>query len=165
MYIPCRPPALSVMLLGVSTATATTITEGRVKSGTGFAISPSGYIITSAHVVTGCQAISVWAQDSAQRSARLVAIDSVRDVALLRIRGTFFNYARARSRELALGELVLALSYGVHVENPRSPETATGNYVRTDRTNTGTRVYVLRARLRPGDSGSAVVGTDGALLG
>jgi S1-C subfamily serine protease len=164
MSILCLPLALSVILLG-ATAIAATNTEGRVKSGTGFAVSPLGYIITSAHVVTGCRAVSVWAQDSAQRFARIVAIDSVRDVALLRISATLLNFARARSRELPLGEQILALGYGRHVENPRSPETAIGTYVRNDLTTTGTRVHVIRARLRPGDSGSAVVGTDGALLG
>lgn len=156
----------SVMLLGGGAPAAATNIEGRVKIGTGFAVSPLGYIVTSAHVVAGCRAVSVWGQNSAQRGARIVAKDAVRDVALLQISGTLLNYARAQSsRELALGEQVLALGYGVNAESPRSPEAAMGTYIGNDLTTRGTRVYVFRARLRPGDSGSAVVGTDGALLG
>jgi S1-C subfamily serine protease len=166
MSIRCLLIALSVMLLGAGAATAGTNMEGRVKSGTGFAVSPSGYIVTGAHVVSGCRVVSVWAQDGAQRFARIVAVDTVRDVALLQVSGTLLNYARApKLRGVALGEQVMALGYGVHVESPLSPEAATGTFVGNDLTTAGTRVYVFRGHLRPGDSGSAVVGTDGALLG
>ena len=160
------PIALLMILLGASAAIAATDIAGRVKVGTGFAVSPLGYMITSAHVVTGCRAVSVWGQDSARRVARIIAKDAPHDIALLRVSGTLISYAHAPpSRQLALGEQVLALGYGVHVEDPRSPEEATGIYVGNTLTTTGARVYALRARLRPGDSGSAVVATDGALLG
>jgi S1-C subfamily serine protease len=159
------PIALLIILLGASAAVAATDIAGRVKSGTGFAVSPLGYMITSAHVVTGCRAVSVWGQDSARRVARIIAKDAPHDIALLRVSGTLLSYAHAPSRQLALGEQVLALGYGVHIEDPRIPEEATGIYVGNSLTTTGTRVYAFRARLRPGDSGSAVVATDGALLG
>ena len=160
------PIVLPMILLGASAAIAATNVAERVKSGTGFAVSPLGYIITSAHVVAGCRAVSVWGQDSIQRVARIIAKDAVHDIALLRVSGTLLSYAHApSSRQVALGEQVLALGYGVHVEDPRSPEEATGIYVGNSLTTMGSRVYVFRARLRPGDSGSAVVATDGALLG
>jgi S1-C subfamily serine protease len=157
---------LSIIVLGASAAIAATNVAGRVKSGTGFAVSPLGHIITSAHVVAGCRTVSVWGQDRARRVARIIAKDAVHDIALLRVSGTLLSYAHAPSlRQLALGEQVLALGYGVHIEDPRSPEEATGIYVGNSLTATGIRVYVFHARLRPGDSGSAVVATDGALFG
>jgi S1-C subfamily serine protease len=165
MFDRCRLIALSMLLLGAAAATAAANLEGRVKSGTGFAVSPLGYIVTGAHVVTACREVSVWAQGSA-RPARVVASDVARDVALLRVGGAPLDYVSVPPpREIAFGEPVLALGYGVHVDHPRTPEAAIGTYVGSDLTTTGTRVYVLRARLHPGDSGSAVLGRDGALVG
>jgi len=55
----------------------------RFTSGTGFFVSKDGHIITNAHVVRGCQAINI--DGSVTNSATIVAVDSEKDLAILRI--------------------------------------------------------------------------------
>ena len=53
--------------------------------GTGFFISPEGYIITNAHVVKGCSVVQAASGINFRRDARVVATDTANDLALLKI--------------------------------------------------------------------------------
>lgn len=73
---------VAVMALLALPALAQT-TYQKISSGTGFFINGDGYLITNAHVVRGCESISVLTRRGSQ-SASLVATDAARDLALLR---------------------------------------------------------------------------------
>ena len=141
--------------------------DGRVKSGTGFYVSQDGHLLTSAHVVAGCVDISVWGQDGAQRAATIVATDRKLDIALLHVAGKVARYVQAPSpnEPVEIGEELFALGYGVIVKDPKRPVPIRGVYVGNDTNPAGVRVRVIHARLREGESGGAVLGSNGGLFG
>ncbi len=152
---------------------------GREKTiGSGVIVESDGYILTNAHVVKGAVSIRVvMAKNSANVEqsddpnnlrtvdARIIGLDPVSDLALLKIDGKnlptlqFMNSDRLRQ-----GDLVLALgapmglrnsvSFGVVSSPNRS--IAEGNpmvYIQTD------------ASINPGNSGGALVNMNGLLAG
>ena len=54
----------------------------RAASGTGFAVSFSGHIVTNHHVAKGCNSVRINKKGNSYR-ARVVAIDRINDLALL----------------------------------------------------------------------------------
>jgi serine protease Do len=82
---------------------------GRDFVGSGFVYSPDGLVVTNGHVVTGAQAIFVDVKGRAPMPARVVAYDSVVDVALLRVDATgLVPLALGDPRSLRVGQWVIA---------------------------------------------------------
>jgi S1-C subfamily serine protease len=139
---------------------------GRVKSGTGFFVSRDGFLVTSAHVVTGCRGVSVWGPDGNQRASYLVASDPRRDLALLwtdsRRAGPAAVAAHGRPRT---GENVFTLGFGVFATKPLFPVLSEGSLVGDATARPGNRILVIRARLHAGNSGGALLAGDGSLVG
>lgn len=79
--------------------------------GSGFIISPDGYVITNEHVVHNATEIIVTLPDKSHLKAEVVASDFISDVALLKIaRKTAFPYiALGNSDDLIIGEWAIAL--------------------------------------------------------
>ncbi len=147
-------------------AEAATRKSDRLKSGTGFFVTPNGFLVTSAHVVAGCLKVGVWGEDGARRTATIVAADSALDIALLRVAGGALHYAPAPyPGNSPVGEQVWALGYGVFPKEPRRSLLTKGTYLGVETIPEGHRVRIIRARLLQGESGGPVVGADGALLG
>ena len=79
-----------------------------VSSGSGFAISADGVIVTNAHVVEDCESIDV----SGFGSAKRIAVDESSDLAVIRLTGARATVpAQIQSRPLRLGQAVVALGY------------------------------------------------------
>jgi hypothetical protein len=78
--------------------------------GTGFFLDGAGHLVTAAHVVAGCRAISVVPEGASPRPAEVVARDAVRDVAVLRVAGAAFP-APALVGEVTVGAELTALGY------------------------------------------------------
>lgn len=78
--------------------------------GSGFLISPDGYILTNEHVVHEAVKIVVTTTDGQQHEAEKVGEDATYDVALLKIRGEDFPYIPlGDSEDIIIGEWVVAL--------------------------------------------------------
>jgi len=138
----------------------------RVKSGTGFFVSLDGFLMTSAHVVAGCSNVSIWANDGVERPAYTVGSDAKHDIALLYGGYDVPRSAAILSREPPYpGQDVYTLGLGVHAENPLKPTLVGGSYVGDDTASSGNRILLVRAKLRAGNSGGALVASDGSLLG
>jgi len=60
-------------------------TQGQIAGGSGFVISPDGYILTNNHVVEGADQIRVYLSDRRYFDAELVGNDPFTDVAVIRI--------------------------------------------------------------------------------
>jgi len=139
---------------------------GRVKSGTGFFVTLDGFLVTSAHVVAGCGNVSIWAHDGVERHGYLIASDARHDVALLYGGYDVASNAPTLSREPPRpGEDVFTLGFGIVAEEPLRPILIGGSYVGDDTATSGNRILVIRAKLRAGNSGGALLGADGSLLG
>ncbi len=78
--------------------------------GSGFIISPDGYIITNDHVAGNATEITVTLTDGSHHQAKIVGSDPVSDICLLKIEGSDFPYIDlGNSDEIIIGEWVIAL--------------------------------------------------------
>lgn len=138
--------------------------DGMLRSGTAFFVTQSGEMLTSAHVVRGCQQIDVWPADLKRLPASLVAIDDQRDIALLATNRTVETAARPIARSVRRGAPVYTIGFGLTPSTPLVPVMTLGS-VRGTVQPKGHRLLVLRAALHEGNSGGPVVDAQGALLG
>jgi len=85
--------------------------EQKVKGlGSGFLISPDGYILTNEHVVHEASEIIVTTTDGEQYEAESIGEDMNYDVALLKIKGNDFPYiSLGNSDDIITGEWAIAL--------------------------------------------------------
>ncbi len=94
--------------------------------GSGFLISPEGYILTNEHVVHQASEIVVTTTDGRQFKAEVVGEDYTYDVALLKITGKNFPYILlGDSDDIIIGEWVIALGNPFGLFNVGSQPTVT----------------------------------------
>lgn len=137
--------------------------------GSGVIISEDGYIVTNNHVVENSEKVYVTLNDKREFEAKLVGIDPSTDLALLKIKGDDFHYLQwGNSDDLQVGEWVLA------VGNPFNlTSTVTAGIVSAKAKNIGIIQDQYRmesfiqtdAAVNKGNSGGALVNTDGLLVG
>jgi S1-C subfamily serine protease len=150
----------------VQATAAASKAAGRVKTGTGFFVSHDGFLVTSAHVIAGCDGVAVWEGGIERRDGRIVAADHRRDIALLSTDGEAAHIAAASDRSSPhVGEATFGLDFGVSATQPRTPMFSRGIFVGDDVTPTGDPVLVIRAHVPEGASGAPVLDADGSLVG
>lgn len=138
-------------------------------TGSGVIISNDGYIITNNHVIENTNQIKVLLEDMREYDAQIVGTDPTTDMALLKIDGMNLPYLIfADSDTLMVGEWVLA------VGNPfRLSSTVTAGIVSAKGRNINilNREFAIEsfiqtdAVVNPGNSGGALVNTNGELVG
>src|SRR4051794_15332153 len=130
----------------------TSRTSQGVATGTGFAITNDGYIVTNDHVIDGATSVTVKVGDGADKSARVVGADASSDIALLKI-----DTGGTQLATLTLGD-----SAAVNVGDPVF---AIGNPYGLDRTLTTGVVSALQRSIDSpsGFAISNVIQTDAAL--
>ncbi|MDD8021143.1 MAG: Do family serine endopeptidase [Acidobacteriota bacterium] len=78
--------------------------------GSGFFISPDGYVLTNNHIVENAVKITAVTIDNKEYEAELVGKDQATDLALIKIKGKDFPSATlGRSSSIKIGEWVLAI--------------------------------------------------------
>lgn len=137
-------------------------------TGSGVIISNDGYIVTNNHVIAGSERLSVVLNDRREYEAKIVGTDEQTDLALLKIEGTNLPYLIfGNSDSLLIGEWVLA------VGNPfRLRSSVTAGIVSAKARNInileqkGIESFIQTdAAVNPGNSGGALISTDGSLIG
>ena len=79
-------------------------------SGSGFFISPDGYIVTNNHVIEGAETIKVVMQDKRILTAKVVGKDEGTDLAVLKVEGTGFKYVQFETEtKPRVGDWVIAV--------------------------------------------------------
>lgn len=79
-------------------------------AGSGVAITPDGFILTSAHVVAGARRVSASFVDGRELDAEVVGADSLSDLAVIRARGgDLVPAALGDASRLRVGQLVVAI--------------------------------------------------------
>ncbi|HEX7127840.1 MAG TPA: trypsin-like peptidase domain-containing protein [Thermodesulfobacteriota bacterium] len=136
-------------------STARVFTRGS-GGGSGIVWSADGLILTNAHVARDAAAeVELW--DSRRRPAAVVARDPRRDLATLRIAADGLEPAiPGDSTSLRPGELVLAIG---------SPFGFAGALSSGVVHSVGERWILAAVRLAPGNSGGALAGADGRVVG
>lgn len=149
-----------------SSAAGNEAAASRVRSGTGFFVSRDGFLVTSAHVVAGCEHMSAWQSDGTERPSYIIASDQRLDLALLWAEGAPAEHSAVVARAAPQsGEDVFTLGYGVIATKPLEPVLIEGSLVGDSTARPGNRVMVIRAKLHAGNSGGAVLSGDGSLIG
>lgn len=133
--------------------------------GSGFIISTDGYILTAAHVVKNADEIMVRDATHHEWTAKVVGVDSLIDVALLKVNGRNFSVARlGNSDALKVGQWVLAIGQPFGLDY-----TATAGIVSALGRNLPNDTYVpfiqTDVAVNPGNSGGPLYGMDGAVVG
>ncbi len=78
--------------------------------GSGFLISPDGYIVTNNHVIEGAKKVTVKLMDGREFKAKIIGADKKSDLALLKIEAKGLPYLRwGDSAKIKVGEWVLAI--------------------------------------------------------
>ena len=86
--------------------------------GTGFFISPDGYILTNNHIVENAIKVTIFSVDKEEYKAKIIGTDSRTDLALLKVEGKNLPYARlGDSAQLKVGEWVLAIGNPLGMEH------------------------------------------------
>jgi len=82
----------------------------QTSGGSGFIVSPDGYILTNDHVVSGASRIRVFLSDRREFTAEIVGTDPTTDVAVIKINGEDLpTLSLGSSSDLRVGEWVLAI--------------------------------------------------------
>jgi len=131
--------------------------------GTGFIISPDGYVVTNEHVLTDATYANALTASQQTLPMELIGYNSTLDIALLKINGTYDNYLSFRYKDnVKIGEKVIAIG------NPLGLgfSVSEGIVSAIDRTDSGMPNYIQTdASLNPGNSGGPLIGTDGKVIG
>jgi len=146
-----------------------------VKSlGSGFVISPDGFILTNEHVVHNAAEIIVSLPDGSTHHAKLVGSDYISDIALIKIDGSGYPSVRfGDSDSVIIGEWVIALGnpFGMFEINAK-PTVTVGVVSAMDRDfgrQPTDRVYQdmiqTDAAINPGNSGGPLVNSLGEVIG
>jgi serine protease Do len=135
-------------------------------SGSGFFISPDGYILTNNHVVQDAQEITVHTKDDREMKARLVGRDPATDLAVIKVDGQHLPYVSFEDRAMPrVGDWVVA------VGNPFGlGGTATAGIVSAlGRKNVSQSSYVdymqIDAPINRGNSGGPTFDVEGRVVG
>ena len=142
------------------------ISDSRGGAGAGTIWSTEGLIITNAHVVRQ-SAPSVTLSDGRKFSARVVAHDAQRDLALLAIKASGLPTVQlGETRDLRPGELVFAIGHPWGVSQAVTSGAIIGLGADMPEMAATRREWLMVSLvLRPGNSGGPLVNTTGRLLG
>jgi serine protease Do len=141
--------------------------------GSGFVVSRDGYILTNAHVVEGAERVRVQLLDRRAYDARVVGVDPLTDVAVVKIEARDLQAATlGSSGDVRVGEWVLAvgnplgnaLTFTVtsgivsakgrgQLQLPNRTQSTIQDFIQTD------------AAINPGNSGGPLVNVRGEVIG
>ncbi len=133
--------------------------------GSGFIVSPDGYVLTNSHVVESADEIIVRTSDRREFVAKLVGTDKRSDIALLKVEAEGLPTAKIGSaKELQVGEWVLAIGSPFGFEH-----SATAGIVSAKGRSLPSENYVpfiqTDVAINPGNSGGPLFNLDGEVIG
>ena len=141
--------------------------------GSGYIISPDGYILTNDHVAGNATKISVTMTNGETIEAKLIGSDKNSDVALLKIDKNNLEYVKlGNSDDVIIGEWVIALGnpFGLFEINDKPTVTVGVVSAKDMKVNAeGNRVYKdmiqTDASINAGNSGGPLVNAEGEVIG
>lgn len=140
--------------------------QEQVGTGSGVVISEDGYIVTNNHVIKDAQEIEITLNNKQSYKAKLVGTDSKMDIALLKIepKDKLPYCTFADSENIKVGDWVLAVGNPYNLNS-----TVTAGIVSAkarDLQSNGIQSFIQTdAAVNPGNSGGALVNTNGELIG
>ena len=140
-------------------------TPKRSVTGSGVIISSDGYIVTNNHVVDGADELTVTLNDNREYSARIIGTDKTTDLALIKVDGKNLpTLPIANSDNVKVGEWVIAVGNPFGLNN-----TVTAGIISAKARSLGANgvesFIQTDAAINAGNSGGALVNTQGELVG
>ncbi|MCD7973919.1 MAG: Do family serine endopeptidase [Candidatus Azobacteroides sp.] len=136
--------------------------------GSGVIISSDGYIITNNHVIDDADKIEVTLNDKRSFPAKLIGVDPVTDIALIKIEAdNLAVMAFGDSDKLKVGEWVLAVGNPFNLMSTVTAGIVSAKARSIGMNNKmGIEAFIQTdAAVNPGNSGGALVNTNGELVG
>ena len=131
--------------------------------GSGFLLSPDGYVMTNAHVVEGADEVTVTLTDKREFKAKIIGSDQRTDVALLKIEAASLPFVKIGNVDrLKVGEWVIAIGSPFGLES-----TVTAGIVSAKQRETGDYLQLLQTdvAINPGNSGGPLINMRGEVVG
>jgi len=131
--------------------------------GSGFILTPDGFVMTNAHVVEGADEVLVTLPDKREFKARIIGADKRTDVAVVKIEATGLPAVKVGSIErLKVGEWVMAIGSPFGLEN-----TVTAGIVSAKQRDTGDYLPFIQTdvAINPGNSGGPLINMRGEVVG
>ena len=137
-------------------------------SGTGVIFTQDGYIITNAHIISGCDGVEVTFMDGTELGALLVGTDSASDIAVLKMEGRSFPIAYfGDSDTLRVGDEVAAIGNPLGAAYAGTMTNGIISAINRNVSNNGHSMTLLQtnAALNEGNSGGPLVNEFGQVIG
>ncbi len=142
-------------------------------SASGIVMSEDGYIITNAHAVVSsdkeniCQSVQVHLSDGQIFTAQVVGVDTVTDIAVLKISANGLKVAPfGNSDNLKVGQRAVAIGNPIGLELAGSVTQGIISGVSREIQNDSTVKYIQTdAPINPGNSGGALINKYGQVIG
>lgn len=140
----------------------------QLESGSGVVISDDGYIATNYHVIEDADNISVLIPGKGRYEAELIGIDTLTDLALLKIEETdLVSISIGDSEELRIGESVIAIGNPLGLQQTVTAGiiSAVGRQLRFAGSEYTHTFLQTDALINPGNSGGPLVNAGGEMIG
>jgi S1-C subfamily serine protease len=148
---------------------ADTKRQRRGGAGSGFFVSPDGFVVTNSHVVQGAKSVRIGLSDGRSAEARVLGDDPHTDIALLRATGSLTApFARlGDSKRLQRGQIAIAIGNPLGFESTVTAGivSALGRSLRAQSGRLIDDVIQTDASLNPGNSGGPLVDSRGEVIG
>ena len=158
------PAVVSVTTRGTAGAS----TAGSEGSGSGFLVTPDGFILTNNHVVEGASGVEVTMTDGRSVEARIVGRDPATDLAVIRISAGHLPMTElGDSDRLRVGQLAIAIGnpFGFQSTVSAGVVSAIGRSLRSRSGRLIENVIQTDVALNPGSSGGPLVDSRGRVVG
>ncbi|RYF87673.1 MAG: PDZ domain-containing protein [Chitinophagaceae bacterium] len=143
-------------------------------SGSGVIISDNGYIVTNNHVVQKADEITVTLNNKKTYTAKVVGSDPAYDLAVIKIEASALPYlVYGNSDDVKVGQWVMAIGYPLNLEttvtagivSAKARSLGLNRDKNGDVRNAVESFIQTDAAVNSGNSGGALVNTDGRLIG
>ena len=135
--------------------------------GTGIVISENGFIATNAHIIEGAYSASVTLWDDREFEALLVGIDSVSDLAVLKIEADGLTAAEFCSDQVSVGDAVAAIGNPLGAELRGTLTNGIISAISRDipYNNHSMTLLQTNAAINDGNSGGPLINMHGQVVG